>query len=107
MQFPDWCHFAVRLERTQLHRQAKMGTLGYEDEKFSYVILTKEQPQALPSRIIATPKRRSGHVILPLCTPSGLKEQTVARSQKELYKQARKADWGDSFSEPTNGHVSS
>lgn len=105
MQFPDWCHFSVRLERTELHRRAKLATLAYEDEKFSYAILTKEKPSNLPSRIIATPKRRSGHVILPLCTPSGLKELTVARSQKEHYKKARKADWGDSYSESAQGSV--
>ncbi|MFL5690395.1 MAG: small ribosomal subunit Rsm22 family protein, partial [Ktedonobacteraceae bacterium] len=32
----DWCHFAQRISRTQLHRQVKQVDLSYEDEKFSY-----------------------------------------------------------------------
>ncbi len=92
----SWCHFAVRLERTSLHRQLKGGTLGYEDEKYSYVIVTKESYPAL-SRIIDHPVLHSGHVSLSLCGPNGLEKTTITRSNKPLYKKARKADWGDSW----------
>jgi len=97
MQPTDWCHFSVRLERSYLHRLAKLASLPFEDEKFTYVIVTKEKPKNTTSPIIRPPLRRSGHVILPLCTPHGLQNITVSRSQKDLYKKARKSDWGDAL----------
>jgi ribosomal protein RSM22 (predicted rRNA methylase) len=104
----DWCHFAQRVERTSQHRQLKGGTLGYEDEKFSYLIAAK--PGALPtlaagseanfSRIVRHPLKRSGYVQLSLCTPQGqIKNQTVTRSSKAAYKSARQSEWGDAWTE--------
>jgi ribosomal protein RSM22 (predicted rRNA methylase) len=101
----DWCHFSQRVERTSLHRQLKGGTLGYEDEKFSYVIAVKPeiangQNSQSYSRIVRHPGKHSGHIQLTLCTPQGLIEnRTVARSSKAAYKAARKAEWGDSWPE--------
>lgn len=91
----DWCHFSVRLERSFLHKAAKHGTLPFEDEKFSYAIVMKHQMHTFSSRLIGPPKRRSGHVILPLCTSEGIQEITISRKEKEAYKSARKAEWGD------------
>ena len=34
MKDGNWCHFAKRLERSQIHMAAKDALLGYEDEKF-------------------------------------------------------------------------
>lgn len=94
----DWCHFAARVERSSLHRQLKSGLLGYEDEKFSYVAAAKS-PYPLPqSRVLRHPLHRSGHVILTLCTATGLQRPTVSKRTLEEYKQARKLDWGDTFS---------
>lgn len=94
----DWCHFSARVERTSLHRRVKGGSLGHEDEKFSYVAATKT-PFPLPeSRILREPIRHSGHIQLKLCTSEGVKQPTISKKMGELYKQARKAQWGDIFS---------
>ncbi len=96
-QAGDWCHFSVRLERTSEHRRLKQGDLGYEDEKFSYVIATKLPVQAPAARIVRHPMRYSGYTRLKLCTAEGLKDETVTRSKKELYREAKKAEWGSGW----------
>lgn len=94
----NWCHFRARIERSSLHRHVKSATLNYEDEKFSYVIASKIPIQNLAQqRILRNPIQRPGRVIFELCTPKGLTQTTISRKQGELYKKARKADWGDSL----------
>lgn len=95
----DWCHFSARIERTKLHRLLKEGTLGYEDEKFSYVVASRFPPLSTAhSRILRHPQKGSGHVRLSLCTPQGnAQEKIISRKDKELYKTARDSEWGDSF----------
>lgn len=98
IQGSDWCHFSARVERTRLHRLLKEGSLGYEDEKFSYVIASKSPVSIFQNRILRHPLKHSGHVKLTLCTERGtIEEKTVTRSDKKLYKQARDAEWGDPF----------
>lgn len=91
----DWCHFAARVERTSIHRQIKGGTLGHEDEKFSYVVYSRKPFAMAPARVIRRPQKRSGHVQLALCTLKGLRNQIIGKSQKGIYKLARAAAWGD------------
>jgi ribosomal protein RSM22 (predicted rRNA methylase) len=96
----DWCHFSQRIERTSLHRQLKGGELGYEDEKFSYIVAGKSNASPIAARIVRHPRKLSGHVQLVLCTSEGqIENRTVTRSNKASYKQARKAEWGDSWFE--------
>ena len=91
----DWCHFAVRVERTAEHRRLKGGTLGYEDEKFSYLAFSKTPAPHAGARIVRHPAIHGGHIRLTLCAPGGLQSTTVTRSQKAAFRAARKADWGD------------
>lgn len=91
----DWCHFAERLERTAEHRRIKGGSLGYEDEKFSYLAATRLPIAGRAGRIVRHPKIHSGYVQLQVCASDDLKQVTVAKSQKEFYRPARKASWGD------------
>ncbi|UNO42385.1 small ribosomal subunit Rsm22 family protein [Streptomyces sp. MST-110588] len=117
----DWCHFAARVSRSSLHRQVKGGSLPYEDEKFSYVaavrpqVAEQAQPQATaadaagsdavpgatgsgaapaPSRIVRRPQLRKGQVLLDLCTPEGLRRETVTKRHGDRYRAARDAEWG-------------
>jgi ribosomal protein RSM22 (predicted rRNA methylase) len=96
----DWCHFSQRLERTSEHRQLKGGALGYEDEKFSYLIAGRVKPAAAGARIVRHPRTHRGHIQLMLCTPEGhIETRTVTRSDREAFRQARKAEWGDLWKE--------
>jgi ribosomal protein RSM22 (predicted rRNA methylase) len=93
----DWCHFPARVERTSLHRKLKGGTLGYEDEKYSYVSATKTAYPFPVGRVVREPQRRSGHVLLPLCMAEGLNQVTVSKRTSEDYRIARKLEWGDAL----------
>jgi ribosomal protein RSM22 (predicted rRNA methylase) len=92
----DWCHRPVRVSRAARHRAAKQAPLAHEDEKFSYVILTREIPGHIAeARIVRRPIRNAGHVHLDLCDARGLTRATVARSAGALYRRARDAAWGE------------
>ena len=97
LSLSDWCHFSVRVERSFRHRYAKEGTLPFEDEKYSYLIVTKEPHPTPEARLLRPPERHSGHVTLPLCSSTGLKQLTLSRRHRELYKLARKAEWGSAW----------
>lgn len=94
---PDWCHFAVRLQRSESHRAVKAVSRGFEDEKFSYVALTRESHPRAAARIIRAPQVRSGHVLIDLCGPAGVGRATFSKRDREVYRRARKAAWGDVF----------
>ncbi|HEY6351782.1 MAG TPA: small ribosomal subunit Rsm22 family protein [Candidatus Angelobacter sp.] len=100
----DWCHFAARVERTPIHRLLKGGTLGHEDEKFSYVVFSRTPLATAAARIVRHPQKHSGHVQLSLCTPHGLRIQTIGKSQKGCYKLARAAAWGDPWKDDPDSH---
>lgn len=97
MKEGDWCHFAARVERSSLHRRLKGGSLGHEDEKFSYVLFSKEQNGNGGDRILRHPLKRSGHVHFKLCTLQGVQDKIVTKKQGALYKLARDLEWGDEF----------
>ena len=58
--------------------------------------MDKDAVKPAGARIVRHPGKHSGHVQLTLCTPAAkLENQTITRSSKAAYKQARKAEWGD------------
>ena len=95
----DWCHFTQRVPRTTAHRLFKRGDLGYEDEKFSYLIFTKQPVQRAQERILRHPQRRRGHVHLRICGEGGIRDSVVSRKDRSAWKNVRKARWGDVWNE--------
>jgi ribosomal protein RSM22 (predicted rRNA methylase) len=94
----DWCHFAARINRTSVHRRLKGGSLGHEDEKFSYVVAARSRWPRAENRVLRHPRLGKGAVSMTLCTAEpGLATTTVFRRDKDLYRQARDAAWGDQW----------
>ncbi len=96
----DWCHFSVRIPRGKYHRRAKEGALPYEDEKYSYLVVSPH-PQPHPKdRVIKAPIRKTGHVILDLCLEEGsIERQIISKSHGKQYTTARDIDWGDEWND--------
>ena len=55
-----WCHRMVRVPRARFQRHAKGGSRSYEDEKFSYLIATRQPLERPAGRIIITPQIHKG-----------------------------------------------
>ena len=92
---PDWCHFNQRLQRSQAHRQIKGAELPFEDEKFSYVALTRTPVASRPARVLAQPIVSKVEVTAKLCTSAGLETARISRRDKAGYATARRWRWGD------------
>lgn len=93
----DWCHFAARVERSSLHRRVKGGDLGYEDEKFSYVAFTREAVEPAAARIVRRPQHHAGWIELQTCAETGLETRRVTKRDREAFREARHASWGDAI----------
>lgn len=94
----DWCHFSQRISRSKLHRQVKSGELSYEDEKFSFICISKSvEKNENIGRIIRHPQIHKGYIKLDLCTREGIEYTTVTKKDNEVYKLAKKLKWGDTF----------
>ena len=93
----DWCHFGVRLNRTSLQRRLKGGSLAYEDEKYAYVLAVRGMGSPAAARVIRRPRPLRGRIVLRLCRPDGLHDETVGRVRRADYRRARKLAWGDAW----------
>lgn len=90
----DWCHFAVRVQRSRLHRQLKGGELSYEDEKYTFVLAVKADAEPAAGRILRHPKTHAGLIELKVCAREGIRDERVTKKNKAAWRAARKADWG-------------
>jgi len=93
---PDWCHFSARVARSRLHREAKGGTVPWEDEKFIYLAASRQPGTGIAARVIAPAQHTKAGLTLKLCRPDGSAEwRTIAKRDRDAFRTARKLDWGD------------
>ncbi len=91
----DWCHFKVRLSRSRAHMHAKNASVPFEDEPFSYLVLSRQVVPQSGARVIAPPATSKIGVKLRLCEDGKAEERMIAARDKPDYKRAKKIDWGD------------
>lgn len=103
-QQDDWCHFSQRLARSRDHMIAKQASVPFEDERYSYVAVTR-QPVAKGARIIKPPIETKPGITLPLCDADGLRDEFIARRDKDAFRRARKLEWGDLEQSPSPAAV--
>jgi len=96
MSGTDWCHFSQRLARSRDHMLLKEASVPFEDERYAYVVATREKV-ASGARILAPPLESKPGVTFKLCDENGLRAQFVAVRDKDPYRRVRKLGWGDRF----------
>ena len=99
---PDWCHFAQRLARSRAHRELKGADVPYEDEKYSFVALTRQQAAHRPvARVLAPPVVTKVAATAKLCQADGAASViSISRRDKPAFAAARRWDWGDGVKTP-------
>lgn len=93
---PDWCHFSARVARSRRHREAKGGSVPWEDEKFTYLAAARHPAPERRARVLAPPRVAKSGVALKLCLPDGTgAERMVPARSGSAFKRAKKLRWGD------------
>ena len=91
----DWCHSIVRVERNKIHKFVKDADLPYEDEKFSYIAISKEKIDNSGGRILRHPNISSGFIKVKLCNNGIIEEKTFTKKDKDNFKKIKKLKCGD------------
>ncbi len=97
---PDWCHVAVRVPRSRLHRQLKGGTLGGETEHLSYVVATRNPAPRPAARVLTAPVRGPAGIDLVLCRNDGSAGPGRIPRRDPAHAAARRLDQGDGWDPP-------
>lgn len=91
----DYCQFFARVERSAILRASKGAELSYEDEKYFYLLLSKEKTDVQGNRVIRRPKFAPNLVEHTLCSSDGVIKKVYTKREKELFKKAKKASIND------------
>jgi ribosomal protein RSM22 (predicted rRNA methylase) len=95
---PDWCHFGQRLPRSRDHMRAKGAKLPFEDEKFSYLALTRDVSlETTADRIIDRPRLEKFGMEFRLCGESGISDRLILKRDKPSYRAVARKKWGDTL----------
>lgn len=92
----DWCHFSQRLPRSRDHMLLKDAGVPFEDERYSYVVVTRQAVGA-GARILSPPLETKPGLTFKLCDETGLRSAFVAVRDKDEYRRVKKRGWGDRF----------
>ena len=95
----DYCNFSVRVNRTKISKQIKNASLGYEDEKYFYLIFSKQPfENKFDNMVLRKPVYRKSCVDLKLCNNCGdVKNITITKNNKQNYATAKDLKHGDLF----------
>ncbi len=95
----DWCHFVERVDRSRIQRHLKNGVLGYEYEKYSYLLMSKHPIHLDGKRIISRPDYTKHSVSFDICSEKSSHVVVTKRENKDKFKILRKSIRGDLYRE--------
>lgn len=98
----DWCHFTCRIPRSKMHKYLKGGEAPYEDEKFCFVAISKEDGNNTMGRVLRHPFIEKGKITLQICTNMGICTKIIRKKDGEIFKTAKKMVCGSRFTEIIN-----
>jgi ribosomal protein RSM22 (predicted rRNA methylase) len=67
----------------------------FEDEKFSYMVVSRAPPRRIDARVLAPPKVTKSAVTAKLCTAQVVVTDSAARRDGDAYRQRKSWRWGD------------
>ena len=80
-----------------MHKLLKNADLPYEDEKFSYIAISKESCDNFGIRILRHPIIEKGKITLKVCHNGNIEEMVITKKDKELFKSMKKKKCGDNI----------
>ena len=94
----DWCHFVERIDRSRIQRRLKNGVLGYEYEKYSYLLMSKYPIHSNGKRIISRPNYTKHSVSFDICSEKSSHVVVTKRENNNEFKIVKKSIRGDLYS---------